>query len=399
MVHERVLPTKTNEGIMIKDDFNSQDLWMPLEDYPKYEVNRSGQIRNTKTGNLLSIQRKPTGLKYASIHNDHGNNIRIHIDETVAKAFLPKIDNDSNTVLLHLDGDKNNCCVDNLAWVEDDNAEKVYYSSHNVHKPKEYFTFYPLLEYPDSIYEINKMGQIRNKTTHKLMKGAIKEGYLVYSLHIHGKTAFRYAHIMVARQFIPNPENKPLVNHIDEDRGNPCIDNLEWVTASENSRYGTCVSKANLGRHKTINEYDIHGKYIRSWKSKKALSDFFSMLYPTNRCFYAIDEVLRFNSQNSLKKKAFADRVFAFYTDNRDDLSISHVHKIRHKNGNYIPTLDGINVPEEYLVNETDIPEYLLTVLKRLPSSDLGFSSIQKEALYYVIECVETLEKRKIDCI
>lgn len=56
-----------------------------------------------------------------------------------------------------------------------------------------------------------------------------------------GKTSHR-VHRLVASAFIPNPDNKPIVNHIDGDRSNNNIDNLEWVTARENNMHGIYIS-------------------------------------------------------------------------------------------------------------------------------------------------------------
>lgn len=380
---------------MTTNDLKFQDLWVPLEDCPNYEVNRSGQIRYIKSGKVLKTERKSNGTVYIGLVDSSHQFVLLPVDEIVASTFLPKPDVNYNIRLQHLDGDTNNCCVDNLTWVEDDMVEKEYYSSHSVRKPREYFTFYPLSEYPDNIYEINKMGQIRNKTTHKLLKPAMREGYLFYVLRIHGKSTYHRAHILVAKQFIPNPENKPMVNHIDEDRSNSCIDNLEWVTAKENANHGTSVNKANLGRYKMINEYDIYGKYIRTWKSIKALSDFVDMIYPTCKCKYSLSVVLNYNSQNGLEKKVFANRVFTYYTDNCDDIIIAHTHAIKHKY-DYHPTLDGVNVPDEYLVNDIDSSEYFLPILKNLPLTALGFTNTQREALNYAIKCVEAVEKNKM---
>lgn len=59
-------------------------------------------------------------------------------------------------------------------------------------------------------------------------------GYFMVHLYKENVGHHRTIHSIVAEVFIPNPENKPEVNHIDGDKLNNCIDNLEWVTSSEN---------------------------------------------------------------------------------------------------------------------------------------------------------------------
>lgn len=58
-------------------------------------------------------------------------------------------------------------------------------------------------------------------------------GYL--TVFIDGKT--RYLHRIVAKAFIPNPENKEQVNHIDGNKSNDCVENLEWVSHFENIKH------------------------------------------------------------------------------------------------------------------------------------------------------------------
>lgn len=62
-----------------------------------------------------------------------------------------------------------------------------------------------------------------------------KDGYPRVSLRKAGQESTQFVHRLVAKAFIPNPENKPDINHIDGDKQNPRADNLEWCTVSENS--------------------------------------------------------------------------------------------------------------------------------------------------------------------
>lgn len=63
------------------------------------------------------------------------------------------------------------------------------------------------------------------------------KGYEIVNLCKNGKYKNWRIHRLVAETFIPNPDHKEFVNHKDYDRKNNCVDNLEWVTAQENSRW------------------------------------------------------------------------------------------------------------------------------------------------------------------
>lgn len=87
-------------------------------------------------------------------------------------------------------------------------------------------------------YFITNKGDCYNSNTNKYLKGTInkKNGYKAYKLTLpNGKQKMCYAHRLVALAFIDNPKNKPMVNHIDGNKLNNYIDNLEWCTASENA--------------------------------------------------------------------------------------------------------------------------------------------------------------------
>jgi hypothetical protein len=98
-------------------------------------------------------------------------------------------------------------------------------------------------DYPN--YEVSSFGNIKNKTTNKQLKLQKNySGYLKISLlNINKKCFSCIVHRLVAKAFIPNPENKPTVNHIDRNRSNNSVYNLEWATMSEQNYHSALVSK------------------------------------------------------------------------------------------------------------------------------------------------------------
>jgi hypothetical protein len=82
------------------------------------------------------------------------------------------------------------------------------------------------------------------------LKQQDNNGYKQVSIKLDtGGRGFPYVHRLVAARFIPNPEGKPDVNHIDGNKGNNDVRNLEWCTESENTRhaYATGLMKAKQG--------------------------------------------------------------------------------------------------------------------------------------------------------
>lgn len=90
------------------------------------------------------------------------------------------------------------------------------------------------------LYEINESGEIRNVKSKKPVRGYIeKNGYVrvKFENKCLGCVIRTTVHRLVAEAFIPNPNNLPEVNHIDRNRSNNHVSNLEWVTHSENMKH------------------------------------------------------------------------------------------------------------------------------------------------------------------
>lgn len=89
------------------------------------------------------------------------------------------------------------------------------------------------------IYQSIKEGFNWDKRTISALKATRlkKDGYVDTGLSLDGKYTQRVIHRLVAEAFIPNPENKPCVNHIDNNRSNNHVSNLEWVNHKENTAH------------------------------------------------------------------------------------------------------------------------------------------------------------------
>lgn len=92
----------------------------------------------------------------------------------------------------------------------------------------------------EGLYQVSNFGRVKRVTTGRILKGGKdRGGYLRITLCKNGVTSTKTIHRLVAQAFIPNPENKPEVNHIDENKTNNNVLNLDWMTAKENINHGT----------------------------------------------------------------------------------------------------------------------------------------------------------------
>ena len=102
----------------------------------------------------------------------------------------------------------------------------------------------------EGLYQVSNLGRVKSLGNNKNSKEKIlkpffnRDGYLLVNLCKEGKSKQYRVHRLVAQAFILNPEDKPEVNHKDEDKTNNKVENLEWVTSKENCNYGTSTERS-----------------------------------------------------------------------------------------------------------------------------------------------------------
>ncbi len=119
-------------------------------------------------------------------------------------------------------------------------------------------------------YEVSNLGKVRNIKSGRVLKPYLtKKGYLRHPLHGHDKRKHLYLHRIIATAFIDNPEGKPCVNHIDENKLNNDLSNLEWCSVRENNIHGTRTKRSSETRSKKVIQLDLNDNALNEFESMK----------------------------------------------------------------------------------------------------------------------------------
>ena len=134
----------------------------------------------------------------------------------------------------------------------------------------------------EGLYQVSDKGRVKSlervtirkngkklPVKERIMKSSIdKDGYLRVALcNSKGKRKLFFVHRLVCEAFHENPDNKPCVNHIDENKTNNTASNLDWCTVVENLNYGTRNARSAKTQSKPVGQYTLDGKLIKVWQS------------------------------------------------------------------------------------------------------------------------------------
>lgn len=184
-------------------------------------------------------------------------------------------------------------------------------------------------------YLVSNTGKIKNAKTGHVRKPYCNGGYFYLILSINGNQKTINVHRAVACTFVPNPYNLPQVNHIDGDKSNNCVENLEWVTAKDN-----CI-------HAVINDLFYSGE--RSELSKlnaEQIKYIKEHCIPYDENFGCTALAKQFNVDKSTISKIIHGFSWKEYTDNYKPVQcntyiLKKEYKCKHCNEIFIPNFNG----------------------------------------------------------
>jgi len=178
-----------------------------------YQVSNFGNIKNIKTNNIL---KKKIFKNYFCVLI---NKQQYRVDKLVAKSFI----GDSHLYLIHIDGDKTNNMVSNLMFKNVEDYLKDTYGDE----------WKQIKEFND--YYISSTGKVWSLFSERMLAFSLSYGY--YRVNLGGKNNSKKKHVhrLVAEAFLENTNNDPVVNHKNGVKTDCSIENLEWVTHSQNS--------------------------------------------------------------------------------------------------------------------------------------------------------------------
>ena len=223
---------------------STQSEWRRIPGFSRHEATSDGRIRHRTTKMELKGGTRSSGVRFLCMTDDSRKNRCVLRKRIIAMTFLPNDSPVTKTCVWQRNRDQLDCSVKNLEWVTRSMVNKRKVSSGagdgldllhtNLDLKNEEWRDIPVsLTGGKTGYRVSTLGRIKRPRGVLAKVTLLKSGYTIVSLD--GKT--RLAHRVVATVFLDNPEGKRSVNHINGDKKDNRVCNLEWCTQSENVRH------------------------------------------------------------------------------------------------------------------------------------------------------------------
>lgn len=210
-----------------------QDSWKYIPGFDqKYQISSSGQVKSvTRNSKLVARQLSKQRCAQVMLTKDSKAN-NYYLDELVAKTFLAE-EWFEYCKVIHIDGDINNNHVTNLRCID------------------------PVPDLPGEIWStvaeleghvvVSNLGRVKridhhgSQSDHLFKFYTDADGYFTFGISIDGHIYSYRVHRLVANAFIPHTDDSLEVNHIDGNKQNNCVANLEWCTKTENMQHAVAL--------------------------------------------------------------------------------------------------------------------------------------------------------------
>ena len=232
---------------MTYDNIIDNVIWLKINNYTNYLVSNTGYIKNSNTDRILKYCIR-NGYKSITLSK---NNIKktFNIHNLVAEQFIGKPL--TKCVVNHKNENKLDNHIDNLEYVSY-RENTIYSMTSKRSKNNDIYDINSFVKIPGySKYMISQNGDIYSTNIKRLCcKTTIHCGYHKIKLKSdEGKYKDLYIHVLVAITYLNYiPSNNKVINHIDCNKGNNNLDNLEILTPSENAKHSIIVNNKRIFR-------------------------------------------------------------------------------------------------------------------------------------------------------
>lgn len=246
-----------------------------IKNYDNYYIYDNGDVFNVNSNKMLNGSIGENGYKYYRLSKNNKKKI-FYAHRLVAEYFVNNINN--LPIVNHKDGNKLNNNAINLEWVcYSDNVKHFHQNIKNSKTNKKTQKYcgdlngeiwVEALGNPN--YKVSNLGRIRNITNNNILSPVDTSGYYKVRLSKEGKTQDWLVHKLVFCSF-HNEKNiscQYVIDHIDGNKHNNNLDNLQKITLSENVQKAYYEQKLN-SNIKPITQYSLNNKFIATFPSAR----------------------------------------------------------------------------------------------------------------------------------